>query len=110
TGESFSRAASEFIRAGRMQDAIQHADAAARVCMVLAPMEYVHGQVAAALAHDAAGDVSAACERYSWLAKYFGRAPSSVSRQLAATRLNQLSCKRQLQNKEVDTSIGVNHE
>ncbi|WP_394823535.1 hypothetical protein [Pendulispora albinea] len=92
SAETFSRASAELIRVGRTQDAVQHADAAAQCCLAFDPMEYVHGQVAAALAHDAAGDTAAACTRYTSLRELFAKFPKSASFRLATRRLKDLSC------------------
>jgi len=92
TAESFARASTELLRAGRIDDAVQHADAAANWCLAYSGTGYIHAQLAAARAHDAAGDTAGACKRYAGLRALLIENRGAVSFRAAEKRMRELSC------------------
>ncbi|WP_394845125.1 protein kinase [Pendulispora brunnea] len=90
--EKYARVTMELLRLGRTADAVQHADAAVNCCLAFSPAGHIHAQVAAAKAHDVAGDTATACKWYRTLKARFASAPRSPIFQLAATRVKVLAC------------------
>ncbi|WXB16302.1 protein kinase [Pendulispora albinea] len=86
-------AAAELLRVGRVNDAIQHADAIAQSCLVYSPMAYLQARLASAKAHEAAHDVAGACTRYAALRDLLAKSPRSTSLRFAVERLHALSCR-----------------
>jgi len=92
TPEAFARAATELLRAGRVSDAVQHAEAAAKSCSVFSARGYFHAQIALAKAHDAAHDVAYACKQYGALQDALAKSHRSSTLRFATTRMKELSC------------------
>ncbi|WP_394825908.1 protein kinase domain-containing protein [Pendulispora albinea] len=92
--EHFLRAALELMRAGRTDDALRHAEAAAKDCLAYSPIAYVRAQFVLAKMRDAAGDVASACTQYAAVRDLLAKNPRSTSLRFSVKRMKELSCQK----------------